>query len=65
MSTPWMTAEEAAEYLRMDSVKALYTAVRRGFVPGHRRGKRGLLFHRDELDKAMMQRKTWFEDLHE
>lgn len=47
----WLTAAEAAAYLRFPSTKALYQAVRRGLVPVHRLGRR-LRFLRSELDVA-------------
>jgi excisionase family DNA binding protein len=52
-SEPWMTAEQAAEYLGLPSRKALYQAVRRGQIPVHRFGKR-LRFSRAELDRALL-----------
>lgn len=54
--TPWLTPDEAAEYLRLPTVKALYQAVRRGDVPCHRRARRTMLFHRGELDDALLKR---------
>jgi len=54
--TPWLTPEEAVEYLRLPSVRALYQAVRRGEVPCHRRARRTMLFHREELDSALKAR---------
>lgn len=52
-STPWLTAREAAYYLRLPSIDALYQDVRRGRVPVHPRGRR-FLFHRDELDALLL-----------
>jgi hypothetical protein len=49
-TTPWLSAPEATRYLRLPSVRALYQAVRRGWVPAHRFGPRQLRFHRLELD---------------
>jgi excisionase family DNA binding protein len=49
----WMTADEAATYLRLRSRRALYDHVRRGRVKAHRLG-RLLRFHRLELD-ALLQ----------
>ena len=56
--SPWLTPEEAADYLRYPTVKALYQAVRRGDIPVHRRGSggRAMLFHREELDRALLGR---------
>jgi excisionase family DNA binding protein len=48
----WLTAEEAALYLRLPTVKALYQAVRRGHLPARYLGNR-LRFLRDELDAAL------------
>ena len=56
VESPWLTAEEAAEYMRFPTVKALYQAVRRGEVPVHRRAARAMLFNRDELDRALLAR---------
>jgi excisionase family DNA binding protein len=56
VSTPWLTPEEAAAYLRLPSVRALYQAVRRGQVPVHRRANKAMLFNRGELDAAMLAR---------
>jgi excisionase family DNA binding protein len=49
LNQEWLDADEAAEYLRLRSVRALYDHVRRGRVPAHRLG-RLLRFHRLELD---------------
>lgn len=49
--SPWLSADEAAAYLRLGSRKALYQRVRRGQIPAHRFG-RTLRFRRDELDRA-------------
>jgi excisionase family DNA binding protein len=48
----WLSPEEAAKYLRLRSVRALYDHVRRGRVPAHRLG-RLLRFHRLELDALL------------
>lgn len=53
-TTEWFTADEAAEYLRFNSKKALYQAVRRGQVPAHRLGRRTLRFRRMELDQLLL-----------
>jgi excisionase family DNA binding protein len=45
-----LKAKEAARYLRLPSVHALYQAVRRGGVPARRVGKRTLRFLKSELD---------------
>ncbi len=53
--SPYLTAEEAAVYLRRPSVQSIYALVKRGRLkpmPGFGR----LLFTRDELD-ACLQRK--------
>jgi excisionase family DNA binding protein len=47
----WLTAREAARYLRMN-LKALYTAVGRRQIPASRLGRR-LRFHRDGLDHLL------------
>jgi excisionase family DNA binding protein len=48
----WLTAAEAAKYLRFASRDALYQAVSRGRVPVRRLGRR-LLFRRSELDAVL------------
>jgi excisionase family DNA binding protein len=53
----WLTPEQAAGYLALPSRKALYQAVRRGLIPGHRLG-RLLRFHRPELDRVLLDRST-------
>ena len=58
IDTPWMTPDQAAEYLALPSRKALYEAVRRGVVPCHRLGRR-MRFRREDLDAAMRQRKDF------
>lgn len=52
LNQDWLDATEAAEYLRLRSVRALYDHVRRGRVPAHRLG-RLLRFHRLELDALL------------
>lgn len=49
---PWLTAAEAAVYLRLPSVYALYKRVERGQVPAHRWG-RHFRFRRRELDALL------------
>lgn len=51
----WLTAEEARDYLRFPSRKALYKAVERAQLPVHRLGRR-LRFSRADLD-ALLQRR--------
>jgi len=53
----WLTPDQAAGYLAFPSRKALYQAVRRGLVPGHRLG-RLLRFYRPELDRVLLGRST-------
>jgi len=48
-SSPWMTADEVAEYLRLPSRAAVYKRVERGQLPAHRWGRRWR-FRRSELD---------------
>lgn len=48
-----MNSAEAAAYLRLPSVRALYQAIRRGRVPVHRIGPRSMRFHRSELDAVL------------
>lgn len=55
-ASPWLTPAEAAAYVRLPTVKALYQAVRRGDFPCHRRSSRTMLFNRDELDAALLKR---------
>lgn len=53
-TTTWLNSTEAATYLRMPSVRALYQAIRRGQIPVHRVGPRSMRFNRAELDRALM-----------
>jgi excisionase family DNA binding protein len=48
----WLTAEQAREYLRLPTRKALYAAVARGTIPVHRLGRR-VRFRLDELNAAL------------
>ena len=52
LSSEWLTADEAKEYLRFPTRDALYHAVHRGQVPAHRIGRR-LRFRRSELDAQL------------
>lgn len=63
VDTPWLSAEQAAEYLALSSKQALYQAVRRGEIPCYRLGKR-LRFKRSELDRLLEQGRvlTPFDD---
>jgi excisionase family DNA binding protein len=49
---PWLTAGEAAEYLRLPSVQAVYKRVERGQLPVHRFGRLHR-FRRAELDALL------------
>jgi hypothetical protein len=48
--SPYLNAQEAAEYLRFRSVRSLYDAIEPLGIPVKHRG-RTLLFHRGELDR--------------
>jgi excisionase family DNA binding protein len=50
--SPWLTANEAAAYLRLPSARALYKRVERGHVRAHRWGRQ-LRFHRRDLDALL------------
>ena len=52
----WMTAAEAADYLRLPSVNALYQRVARGQVKAQRLGRQ-MRFRRRDLDSLM--RAAW------
>jgi hypothetical protein len=49
----WLTAKEAADYLRLPSVKALYQRRARGQVKGYPLGPRTLRFRRRDLDALL------------
>jgi excisionase family DNA binding protein len=49
----WMTAAEAADYLRLPSVNALYQRVARGQVKALRLGRQ-MRFRRRDLDALML-----------
>lgn len=48
----WMTSAEAAQYIRIPTVKALYQRVARGQVKSYRLGRQ-LRFRRGDLDSLM------------
>jgi len=50
VTSPWLTAAEASEYLRFGSLASFYNAIPLQRIPCVRRGSRTLLFHRDQLD---------------
>jgi excisionase family DNA binding protein len=52
-SGEWLTAEEAARYLRLPSVKALYQRAARGQVPKYQLGARTIRFRRRDLDALL------------
>jgi excisionase family DNA binding protein len=54
-SSPWLTAEEAADRLRCKP-KRIYDLVREDKLPVHRDGAR-LLFRRDELDEYVLDQR--------
>ncbi len=49
----WLTASEAAAYLRLPSVKALYQRRARGQIRAYTIGDRRLRFRRRDLDALM------------
>lgn len=51
-SSPWLTPDEAAEYIRA-SRKRMYDLASQNRVPAHRDGSR-LLFRREELDQYLL-----------
>jgi excisionase family DNA binding protein len=53
----WLNADQAARYLGFSSRKALYQAVRRGQIPGHRIGRR-LRFNIVEIDERLERSRT-------
>jgi excisionase family DNA binding protein len=53
----WLTAAEAAAYLRLPTTRALYKRVERGQVPAHRWG-RHFRFRRAELDALLEKPRT-------
>lgn len=50
IESPYLTAAEAATYLRYASLTAFYKAIKNANIPTRHRG-RSLLFHRGELDR--------------
>lgn len=58
MTSPYLTAREAAEYLRYDSVESLYRSVGPQRIPCVRRGSRTLLFDRVKLDAWLAGERT-------
>lgn len=63
IDSPWLTPQEAMEYLGLPSLAALYQATRRGHVPAHRLSSRTLRYYRPELDAVLLKRKTLHPDL--
>jgi Helix-turn-helix domain len=54
--SPWLTTNEAAEYLRYQGkhrVRSVYRFLERNGVPIFRRGTRSLLVARADLDRAL------------
>lgn len=51
MDSPYLTAHEAAAYLRFANTRALYKAISVDGIPCVRRGNKTLLFHRVVLDR--------------
>jgi excisionase family DNA binding protein len=49
----WLTASEAAEYLRLPSVKALYQRAARGQIKKYLLGARVIRFRRRDLDALL------------
>lgn len=49
--SPYLTAKEAAIWLRFGSTRALYKALKVDGIPCRRRGNKTLLFHRGDLDR--------------
>jgi excisionase family DNA binding protein len=52
MDSTWLTASEAAEYLRLPTTRALYKRVERGQLPAHRFGRQ-FRFRRRDLDALL------------
>jgi len=54
-ASPWLTAQQAAEYLSLPSVRALYKRIERASVPPDavRRWGRQFRFKREALDALM------------
>lgn len=48
--SPYLTAAEAAKFLRYVNTRALYKAVAALHIPCRRRGGKTFLFHRGELE---------------
>jgi excisionase family DNA binding protein len=59
--TDWLSPDQARAYLSLPSRRALYQAVRRGTIPGHRLG-RLLRFYRPELDRLLLRAPTVARD---
>ncbi len=57
VTTEWMSTEEAAQYLRVASARALYELVATVAIPAYRVGKKKLLFSKTELDAYIRSRK--------
>lgn len=64
VSTLWLTADQAAEYLGLPSRNCLYQMVRAGEIPAYRLGERRLRFKKEELDMVLEKKRCMtFDDL--
>lgn len=58
VTTEWMSADEAAQYLRVASTRALYEMIHRTEIPAFRVGNRMLLFSKTDLDAYIRSRQV-------
>jgi excisionase family DNA binding protein len=58
VTTEWMSADEAAQYLRIASTRALYDMLHRTEIPAFRVGRRMLLFSKTDLDAYIRSRQV-------
>lgn len=63
VDSPWFDSEEAAAYLRLDSIHALHLAHRRVGIPAYRfKGGRDLRFRKEDLDAALERTRAITDD---
>ena len=51
--SPWLTPTEAAKYLHLRNVRAVYRMIEDGRLPAYRLGTKVLRLHRDDIDAAL------------
>lgn len=58
VTSPWLTLEEAARYVRAGDGSTIRAAVRYGDLPAYLYGKRSMRFKKTDLD-AWLEQRSW------